>query len=63
MMVQPTTPGTQPRIYDKNGKGWYFQFDDDNKMSYQYHLDHLNLKYQFNTYHLTHCECNKEGNR
>ena len=25
--------GTQPR---KNGKDWYFGFDDDNNMSYRY---------------------------
>ena len=22
--------------YGNNGKGWYFQFDDDNEMSYKY---------------------------
>ena len=33
-----TTSGKQPRQnkYDNNGKGWYFRFDDDNKMRYEY---------------------------
>ena len=22
--------------YDNNGKGWYFQFEDDDKMGYKY---------------------------
>ena len=29
---------TTAEKYDNNGKGWYFQFDDDNKMSYEYIL-------------------------
>ena len=34
-----TTSGTQPwKKYVNNGKGWYFRFDDDNKMSYKYVL-------------------------
>ena len=33
-----TTPGTQPRKYDNNGKGWYFRYDDANKMSYKWIL-------------------------
>ena len=33
-----TTSGTQPWKNDKNGKGWYLLFDDDNKMSYEYIL-------------------------
>ena len=24
--------------YDNSGKGWHFQFDDDDKMSYRYIL-------------------------
>ena len=39
--------------YDNNGKGWYFRFDVDNKMSYQYYpVDHLNWMGQFNTYNI-----------
>ena len=33
-----TTPGTQQRKNDNNGKGWYFRFDDDNKTSNKYIL-------------------------
>ena len=29
---------TATEKYDKNGKGWYFGFDDDNKMGYEYIL-------------------------
>ena len=33
------TSSTQPwKKYDNNGKDWYFRFDDDNKMSYDYIL-------------------------
>ena len=39
--------------YDNNVKGWYFRFDVDNKMSYQYYpVDHLNWMGQFNTYNI-----------
>ena len=33
-----TTSGTQPRKNDNNGKGWRFQHNDDDKMSYEYIL-------------------------
>ena len=41
-MVQP------PRVhnhgkYDNNGKGWYFRFDDENKMSYKFECVPENL--------------------
>ena len=29
---------TTTEKYENNGKGWYFPFDDDNKMSYNYIL-------------------------
>ena len=29
---------TTTKKYDNNGKGWYFRFDDDNNMSYEYIL-------------------------
>ena len=28
--------GTNTEKYDNDGKSWYFQFDDDDKMSYKY---------------------------
>ena len=39
VVVQP--PRTQSHgKCDSNGKGWYLQVDDDNKMSYKYNLSH-----------------------
>ena len=35
MMVQPPQAHNHEK-YDNNGKGWYFRFDDDNKMIYKY---------------------------
>ena len=37
MMVQSPQAHTYGK-YDSNGKGWYFRFDYDNKMSYKYIL-------------------------
>ena len=37
MMVQPSQAHNHEKI-DNNGKGWYFRFDDDNKMTYIYIL-------------------------
>ena len=31
-----TTLGTQPsKQYDNSGRGWYFRFDEDDKMSFK----------------------------
>ena len=37
-MVQPPQTNTEKYDNDNNGKGRYFRFDDDNKMSYKYIL-------------------------
>ena len=34
MIVQPTQTSNHKK-YDRNGKGWCFRFNDDNKMSYK----------------------------
>ena len=48
--------------YDNNGKGWYFQFDDDNKMSYKYILSITWTEMgQLNTYNPIYF--NDKGNR
>ena len=38
MMVQPPQANYHRKEYDNSRKGWYFPFDDDNKMSYKYIL-------------------------
>ena len=59
----PSHTVTATEKCDNNGKGWYFHFDDDNKMSYK-HI--LLITYiwmgQFNTYKPHFCVENKEGN-
>ena len=37
MVVQPTQAHNHGK-YDNKGKGWYFRFDDDDKISYNYIL-------------------------
>ena len=36
--VDKITSGTQPRKYDKNGKGLYLLFDGNDEMRYKYNL-------------------------
>ena len=36
MMVQPHQAQEHWKVYDNNGKDWYFRFDADNEMSYKY---------------------------
>ena len=51
---------TNTEKHDKNGKGGYFRFDDDNNMSYIYILS---INYtemdQLNTYNPIYCNENK----
>ena len=38
-MIATATSDTQPRKkYDNNGKGWYFRYDNDDKIGYKYIL-------------------------
>ena len=36
MVVQPPQAHNHKKKYNNYRKGWYFWFDDDNKMSYNY---------------------------
>ena len=38
MVVQLSPEADNHGKYDKNGKGWYFRFHDNDKMSYEYIL-------------------------
>ena len=50
--------------YDNNGKGWYFRFDGENKMSYRYILSIIEaLICQLNIYNTTDCNEDNEGDR
>ena len=62
--MKPTAyDATTKEKYDNNGKGWYFRFDEDNKMRSKYiHSINQTWMGQFNTYKPTYCDENNEGN-
>ena len=55
MMVQPPQAHNHEKNMTRMGKGWYYRFDDDNKMSYEYIPSITKARMGQLTYNPTYC--------